>query len=307
MMRGVRVAIAAGVGCALVAACSVALDFDALQNGPAPHDAAAFDAHAPADAADAGDSALPIDAGTDAPPLDAPVDARADAPYCASLSPRPLFCDDFDNNPLSAVWDQIGDGQGVAEQSTFTFTSPPRALRIATNPLDAGVQPYAIVNKSFPAFAGTPAHPIASFAVRVDAIDPVKTGLLGVIGWRTQAGAYYNLELSAQAAGTAAARLTLAESSTSTNGLLYDARAFTTLVPLREWHRVTIDATITDLAAPAGANHVKAYLDGVLQVDKALLYAVKTAPIRFELGTSYIDSPSAPWTFFFDDASIDIH
>jgi hypothetical protein len=51
-------------------------------------------------------------------------------PYCASLTPAPRFCDDFDSIPLAAKWSDVKvfDGGGVALDTAFARSSP-RSLR----------------------------------------------------------------------------------------------------------------------------------------------------------------------------------
>lgn len=87
----------------------------------------------------------PADAGTDVGTVnDAPSvgdgvadTAEAAAPFCASQSPAPFFCDDFDERmpgDVKGSWDALVEsGNGTAAIDTTTFLSPPASFNASMN------------------------------------------------------------------------------------------------------------------------------------------------------------------------------
>jgi hypothetical protein len=79
------------------------------------------------------------DAGADAGEVDAADAAPSGSGYCASLSPQPRFCADFDDGPLERGWQNEGRtpdpglfGGGTIEADTTVFRSAPRSVAFAT-------------------------------------------------------------------------------------------------------------------------------------------------------------------------------
>lgn len=76
-----------------------------------------------------------VEAGQDA--MDALADVESDGEgvrYCATISPTPTFCDDFDGVDAGSSI----SAQSRAEPREDTFVSPPRALRVIVDPIDGG-------------------------------------------------------------------------------------------------------------------------------------------------------------------------
>ncbi|MBC7018277.1 hypothetical protein, partial [Salmonella enterica] len=60
-------------------------------------------------------------------PTDAGADASADAdagPFCASLSPPPTFCVDFDSKPIAFDWTAMSANNGSFTLDDAIFVSP---------------------------------------------------------------------------------------------------------------------------------------------------------------------------------------
>src|SRR5438552_1278217 len=84
--------------------------------------------------ADDGPEAPDAGGGTDAGADAASEAGRADAGFCASQSPPPAFCRDFDEGaPASAGWTAFGESSDAATIAidTETWTSPPASLALA--------------------------------------------------------------------------------------------------------------------------------------------------------------------------------
>lgn len=83
-----------------------------------------------------GDATPGADAGGDTATQDA-ADGAALA-YCASLSPAPTFCADFDDGGLVSGWEKHAEGPGgFSAFDTTTFRSPPRSLHLGFAATDA--------------------------------------------------------------------------------------------------------------------------------------------------------------------------
>jgi hypothetical protein len=111
--------------------------------------------------ADAGvETTPPPDGPADAAPTDAPADAASDAPleagtgFCAGLSPKPRFCDDFDDGVLANGWDQLTVIAGSsAEIDTAVLRSAPGAFAALTRAAASNDAAHVHIRKSL---AGTP-------------------------------------------------------------------------------------------------------------------------------------------------------
>ncbi|HEY8075068.1 MAG TPA: hypothetical protein VIF62_13185, partial [Labilithrix sp.] len=116
-------------------------------SGVAPGDDGGADATPPGD-----DDAAPPDGGTDA--HEGGIDAGP--PFCASLSPAPKFCDDFDDlDPMTKKWDQQVFLTGISSLAIdeTQSTSAPASLLFQTMARPSGEGAVASVRKTI---AGTP-------------------------------------------------------------------------------------------------------------------------------------------------------
>ncbi|MBX3199111.1 MAG: hypothetical protein KF850_29880 [Labilithrix sp.] len=112
------------VSIALSGACTLLIDTDDLDAGPAPI--------APADdAGDTGPSASSTDARTDGGALE-----DADAGPGSPCAEPHAFCDDFDDgsDDLAARWDSLKTQAGPVSIATDRWVSAPRALRAVVAP-----------------------------------------------------------------------------------------------------------------------------------------------------------------------------
>ncbi len=156
-VRRSRQALLVAVLASFGAACSFVTSLDGLTGGPPSNDAstpfdgeivvpphegippsrdAASDGGAGAEAAPDADAAGSI---ADATSDDASDASKSDAGFCASLSPSPLFCDDFDEYPLDAAalaapWDQVSGSDGTVVRNGATYTSPPLSMLVTSDP-----------------------------------------------------------------------------------------------------------------------------------------------------------------------------
>src|SRR5688572_4462620 len=134
MARGVTFAAS---GALLVVACNAFTGVSDLRIGdgtssPGVPEAGTDSAALETDSGSSPDGALDGDSGTIVvTDLDAGADSDA-APlgFCASLSPAPSLCTDFDDNVFPGPWTPSITGPGTASLVTSTFRSSPRALQL---------------------------------------------------------------------------------------------------------------------------------------------------------------------------------
>jgi hypothetical protein len=139
-MTFVRVVSVCVLACS---ACSILTSLDGLSAGGV---ADVREASSPTDGA----SADVVDAST--APTDAGVDATADAdsgPFCASLSPPPTFCVDFDSKPIAFDWSSMTGNNGSFTLDDAVFVSPGNSAK-ATLPGVSCFGPVLAKNYSTP-------------------------------------------------------------------------------------------------------------------------------------------------------------
>jgi len=143
MMRAVRCCAVLAAGSALAVACA-SFSSDATPT-PGPSDAAPSDAST-------GDAGT-----TDASSPDAP-----SGPFCASLTPKPIFCVDFDEDPSAATGfdEELGT---VALDSRFVVSAPASLLALT---VDGGGTPESISRLGRTLTSGTTSQKV-SFMIRL--------------------------------------------------------------------------------------------------------------------------------------------
>lgn len=161
-----HVALPVMLGTTLVFGCSL-MALEGLSDGdPTALDGAPPDRPAPGDLPEAGapSDGAPSDAGlVDAGGGDAEAGA---APFCASLSPAPTVCLDFDSVPPFGSWVVVAKNGGAVEPSSEAFTSPPRAARFSRDP--AGGVGGVMVLRYALAGAGAPEQIVLEAKVRIE-------------------------------------------------------------------------------------------------------------------------------------------
>jgi hypothetical protein len=140
---------------ALIAGCSLLVSTDGLVGTSAEV------------AAEAGDARAVLDARDSAPPSDgASPDGDGDGaiakPFCASQSPKPMFCADFDTGVLS----DFKNLSGTVSLESSVSSSPPRSMLAVVQ--GSSAERNAAINQGFP---GIPASYETSFDVYVTEYD----------------------------------------------------------------------------------------------------------------------------------------
>jgi hypothetical protein len=296
----VRVFLAMALG-ALAARCSALTTFDGFasgngtdagSDGPITADGSS-DGGTTTDGSAASDGA-PSDAGAgDARPGDGGDAAASDAGFCASLSPAPMFCDDFDTPDAGFTkWtlDYEFGGGTIAIDSAESH-SPPSSLLVST-PSSANPAGGRLTFSP----PGTAKHVHFGFDLKIDMSDP-QSGYAEV-GYVVFTGAFkddFYLDLHTDPTNNGFTTEAYPDGSPVTHELILPNST-----TLAGWKRVVIDV---DLAT---AHSVTMTVDGVMVVQQALepeLYLPGTLEVRPGIG--YTGAPSNGWALRFDNVTID--
>jgi hypothetical protein len=240
-------------------ACSVTTSLGGLTGGSAEPDSSRGEDAPSVEGHDAGvetenDAGIADDgdAASDTGAFDA-ADASDASTLCASQSPAPLFCDDFDEDPLdaavlAAAWDQVTQVGGSVSRSEGIVTSPPFAmLSTSTSPVTATIDLAGY--KTFPALTQSEVLTLA-FDVYVVAPDKTKKSdavlaALELVGatqrWALQLEAAYD----ADAGRGEDLDVILSENrEPGTDAGTYTAHAVSQGLPVGAWRHVSMSASV---------------------------------------------------------------
>ena len=246
----------------------------------------------------------PSDAASDAQPEpDGPIpeqdagpdvaDARQDviAPpggYCASLVPKPKFCDDFDDGDLTNDWDQpTAVGGSLMALDEASYTSPPASFVVQTQNLTVATSGNALLRKTV---FGAVAHVKLSFSMLTPTVTFTK-GIISIATLDVSTNHFFTLSLRDQDA-VPAASLEEYVGATMTRHVL------TRLPPAGVWTRITIDLDFT-----AGKANVT--FDALKALDAEPIMPVPGTEATIRVGGVYIEGPADPFKASFDDVVVD--
>ncbi len=324
MRRARERAVGAVAGVALLgvaaaaAACTVFTSLDGLSGGDAgsPDGADSEDALG-GGGADADGIVTPENDGApddvNASGNEAGGDADA-GPFCASRSPAPLFCDDFDENPddagaLTARWDQITGMGGSVVRSGGLFTSPPLAMLATANaPISTSIDLAA-----YKTFTGVAQANVFTLAFDIDVVtadvskhsDAVLAAfeLVGSLGdrWALQLEVNYDASVSADAGNSL--DVSFSENRTPPGDAGYTQNPAPSKLPIGVWTHVTMTANVTSLGTATIALQMGS--DPVYKVANVLIPVLDGAP-EILVGLTYAEASNQGWAVRYDDVTFDV-
>jgi hypothetical protein len=260
------------------------------------------DAGAPSDA-----SASTPDGASDASNAS---DAGPDGPYCASLVPAPLFCDDFDENTgdaaaLAARWDLVSNTGGTATLSGGTFESPPDVMLITTQPHT----PFSDCAgyKSFTAQADKAGVYTLSFAIYLETPDTSNgaNAVLSALQLFDPSGTW-DLQLEVYYATPTAQTLRFSENASPSDGgkNTYTEHAIPgTSLPVGAWTRVQMVLDLKQPLGPLGGNTATLVFDGNPIVAEVVNVTTVIGTPEIIVGVPYAAATTAGWTVRYDDVT----
>jgi hypothetical protein len=229
----------------------------------------------------------------EAPGVDAAEGARNDVVvrakgYCAGLTPKPKFCDDFDDLDLENDWDQATIiPPSIMDLDDSTFTSAPVSYVVATKLVAAGSSGNISLRKTV---LGNVSHVQLAFSA-LFASTTLTRGLVAIATLDVSTNHFFTLylrdgeldgfgALEEQASGTKTRHVLLA------------------LPPAGAWTRIVLDLDLVTGKANVSFGAQKA-LDG-----EPITPLVGTeATVR--LGAVFVYGPTDPFQAAFDDVVVD--
>jgi len=247
-----------------------------------------------ADAApDAGDDGEVVDEDAGRPiPAEAGTDAKADAAaksFCATRSPKPKFCDDFDDGDLDDDWDVLTVVNGDADLDPFSATSAPASFAVATLPVTSMQSAHVHLRTTVTGTAT--GHVVLAFDMML-ASTTFTRGVVAVARLDVSSDHFFTLYLRDGDLDAPAATLEEISPGGTTRHLL------STLPPANEWTHVTIDVALDAAKATVLWGTNKA-------LDQAPIAAGTAKDPTIRLGAVYIYGPAASVEARFDDVTLD--
>jgi hypothetical protein len=326
-------AASVGMGCSLV------LSFDGISGG-AGTDASSGDSSGAfdvgiesggddrvGDGADVGPG--PTDDGPDAPALDdsAAPDVASDsfvrdAPtpsdtgpaaeagdagegglpaFCASLSPRPVFCDDFDEHPLPGVWDTLTQTGGTVTLDNAASVSPPKSLLAKDSALQPG-QPLDSALRMHFSLPPPPTTFVWDFWIQPVAVDTGTTAAIvfASIDFTDGASNRYSVQFTLfQNGGPLGVRME-EQSGFADGGSSYTAHPLPDPLPIGKWTDLRL--TLTRTAATSASARVT--FDSAVEMDAPIGMTVNGSTLQMTIGSSYETEPSQGWTIRYDNVTL---
>lgn len=223
---------------------------------------------------------------------------------CASRTPVPTFCDDFDHEPLPGVWDVFHQVGGSLAIDPGAHVSAPSSLVARFAALTAGQLLDTTLRKrlALPAAPGRTTFELAVQPVIVDAA-PGAVIVIYAVDFLDAAKNRYTLQLTLrQTAGELS--VTLGEQSGFVDGgMAYVEHALADPLTVGRWTKIRLDVTRT---APQAAT-ARLTFDGRVELDAvALQVTVNATSIVAALGSTFESLPSKEWVIRYDDVVVDL-
>lgn len=274
-----RAALAGGVlGASFLTACVLTTDLDGFA-GASPPDGGPE----ASSAADGGGDAGPQGAG-DA----SDAEAGASSGFCRGLTPAPLFCEDFDDAPLTQRWDEVHvPASGVLALDDSVSTSASRSLFFRVPAASTG-DPTGFVRRSFPS---TASKITLTFDLRIDVAPPDNNqsyaAQINVVTKSGEVRAYLHI-------GTGVTAMQPWENGTFPGDINMPALT-------SEFTRVSIA-----LVLAKGASTLRVTYNGVQVVPITALGAAWEPGVpSLYLGATYVNSPVVERAFHYDNVVLD--
>jgi hypothetical protein len=275
-------------------------DSGVATDGPASSEGAASEGGSQDSSAP--DARTPVDSGK--PPDDSgKVDAPPPLGFCASQSPAPLFCDDFDEGASNPAWDQVtGTGGTVAVNALESVSAPDSMVSTVdanANENDVDLAGY----KSLTAEQGVAGTVTLDFEIRIDAGDTsaAADAVLGAIQLY-DGNALYDLELELMYRSATTYAVSLTENAP------YLEHATGATIALATWTHVTMSVVMP--AGAAGATTGTLAVGGstystTVHVTSGGNSIVTPIPEAL-VGTTFATPAAGGWSVRYDNVTFDV-
>jgi hypothetical protein len=284
---------------------------EAGADAPVIADGAGVDVVDEAVAAEAGpDASEKKDAGNDASKSDAatkPDAGKSDAGtigYCASLSPAPDFCDDFDEGAANPVWDQVTSVGGAVAVDAAESVSAPDSM-VSTVDADQAEGNVDLAGyKSLTSKQGVAGTATLDFEIRIDAGDTSSAAdaVLGAIQLY-DGNDLYDLELEVMYASASTYAVSLTENSPAV------PHATGATIALATWTHVTLSVVLpagnggaTTATMTIASSHTLSTTVHVLSGGNPIASPIPEAIV----GPTFATPAAGGWTVRYDNVTFDV-
>jgi hypothetical protein len=258
------------------------------------------DAQREEDAVPGPEDSSPVDSS----PNDVGVQRDGPPTFCESLSPKPLFCADFDEGEANAYdgWSYYHHTTGTLAIDTTEYLSPPAAMIANTDVVTgSGVAVDTAVYEGQFTLTGQTFAGTLDFDLRVDQVDATGgVAVLAQFGLTDGAGGgLYYLQFVTTSNGSSPLSCQVAEIyfSSGTPGMPVD-HAVTSTIPLLTWTHVQLSMTVP-FAGGAGTSTV--HISGAAPSTSAIQVPVQKFSQTIGVGLLYASTPSNGWTILVDN------
>jgi hypothetical protein len=221
--------------------------------------------------------------------------------YCATLSPTPAFCDDFDEHPLPGEWIVDDVGGSLAEDSS-SFVSPPDSLLAVYDALATG-QPLDTRLRTPLSLPAPPSAIALEFQLEPVAADPTvgNAAVVVALDFTDAATNRYTVQITLVRQQMAiGARLE--EQSGFVDGMTsYSPHALADPLPPGQWTHIRL--VITRSSATAASALVT--FNGKTELDTPLELTVNPSDLQLTIGSTFETEPSDGWQNRFDNVRLD--
>jgi hypothetical protein len=239
---------------------------------------------------------------SEAAPGDAGTDLTKDATWCATRSPAPLFCSDFDTEPFVGGWNAPElTGGGNVGADLVNYISPPASLLTTALADPSGDYVRGRVCRSFPRF---PSEAHLSFDVQVEQQGDASGAILASIRLNGDGhGGVLYFDINVATGGWSVVQTWLAEdggqSASAPPAVLANTPA------AGAWARLTLDVF---LAADGGASSgsVRVSLDDQGVAETVLLSAPVSLQAVVGICVGIVDAHSDGWRLHHDNVTFDM-
>jgi len=235
----------------------------------------------------------------------------ASAAFCASLSPAPTFCEDFEQASWASHWDQLIQQNGsVTVDSVLPFSNQPDSLLTQTSAALSGQATEADALKQLAAYQGKAIHLTASFEMNVQEWDSASSGqvIAFEIIFKNSSAQFNQIVLNLGSLGSTGVTAQIAENAQGVDGggAGYNSYPFGTHPPTKQWTKIDVDLVVASPTG-SGSNVITVKLDGAPQLSQQALGVPLQGGVPWvHLGIGYVATPSSGWAVRYDNLVVDV-
>jgi hypothetical protein len=249
----------------------------------------------------------PSDAAADASPtVDSPVahsDVSADdsaSPFCTRLSPPPLFCDDFDENPVSYDWTNQYVTHGSISLDSDASVSPPNSFLSQLDRGDAADQGVADLVRFYTSPSVEEVH--YAFDVRAELMDDAGAARARVAGVYVSTSLPYQFGVdlySGLGYAYAEEERPYPDAAVTTQDFLLSRQLL-----VGRWAHVQMDLI---LSPDGGTATCTITIDGAVVLDaQPLSPGWEPGPPTIALGLGFTVNSRGAWAFRYDNVTLSV-